>query len=114
MVTRKRQLDPAAGRTGPGGNVAAVLAVLGQDPGPGGLDESLRVAQELIEVLPIPVFFKSRDGRYLGANSAWEEFFGLSREAFLGKTVHDIYQQDPEAAAKHAAMDEELWRHPGS
>jgi hypothetical protein len=29
------------------------------------LPEQLRVAQDLIEVLPIPVFFKARDGRYL-------------------------------------------------
>jgi PAS domain S-box-containing protein len=89
-----------------------MLAVLGQ--GPGLHDESLRVAQQLIEVLPIPVFFKGRDGRYLGVNRAWEEYFGLPRASFLGKTLHDLYQQDPEAAARHAAMDEVLWNNPGS
>jgi PAS domain S-box-containing protein len=108
----RRREDAAGGRTVSGGDIAAVLAVLGQSPAR--LDESLRVAQLLIEVLPIPVFFKGRDGRYLGVNSAWEDYFGISRDAFVGKTVHDLYQQDPEAAARHAAMDEELWRNPGS
>jgi two-component system, sensor histidine kinase and response regulator len=37
----------------------------------------LRIAQQLIEVLPIPIFFKARDGRYLGVNKAWEDFFGV-------------------------------------
>ena len=112
MATVKSQEDAADGRTASSGDVASVLAALSQHPGR--LDESLRVAQLLFEVLPVPVFFKGRDGRYLGVNSAWEEYFGLSRDAFVGKTVHDLYPQDPEAAARHAAMDEELWRNPGS
>ena len=50
----------------------------------GATPEQLRVAQALIEVLPIPVFFKGRDGRYLGVNKAWEEFFGVARSAIIG------------------------------
>jgi two-component system sensor histidine kinase/response regulator len=46
---------------------------------------SLEAAFELLERLPVPMFFKSRDGRYLGVNKAWEELFGLKRETFLGK-----------------------------
>ena len=43
--------------------------------------------QELIEVLPNPTFFKGTDGRYLGVNKAWENFFGTPRNAFIGKTA---------------------------
>lgn len=32
---------------------------------------------ELLERLPVPMFVKARDGRYLGVNQAWEELFGL-------------------------------------
>ena len=46
--------------------------------------DDLRIAQELIEVLPIPVFFKGRDGKYLGVNRAWEAFFGVKRSAIIG------------------------------
>jgi PAS domain S-box-containing protein len=81
---------------------------------PGKRGEALRVAQEMIEILPVPVFFKGRDGKYLGVNKAWEEFFGVPRSDFVGKEVHDLYPQSPAVADKHFAMDQELWRQPGS
>ena len=89
-------------------DIASVLAVLGSPR------EDLRVAQELIEVLPIPVFFKARDGKYLGVNLAWEEFFSLSRWSIIGGQVQDLYPEAPGIAERHRAMDEELWSHPGS
>jgi PAS domain S-box-containing protein len=76
--------------------------------------KALRVAQELIEALPIPVFFKARDGKHLGANRAWEAYFGVNRDAFIGKTVGELFAQAPEAAEQHKAADEDLWRNPGT
>jgi PAS domain S-box-containing protein len=70
-------------------------------------------ALQLVEALPIPVFFKSRDGKYLGVNKAWEEFFGLSGASFLGKLVKDLYPQSPAIADKHLEMDGRLWGKPG-
>ncbi len=93
-------------------DVASFLSTLG-----GTSDElaaQMHLAQELIEALPVPLFFKARDGRYLGVNRAWEEFFGIKREEFLGKTVHELYPQSPGVAEKHFAMDLELWNNPGS
>jgi PAS domain S-box-containing protein len=74
----------------------------------------LQAAFDLLERLPVPLFFKSRDGRYLGVNRAWEELFGLARGHFLGKQVRDLYPQNPEIAALHAAKDRELYERPGS
>jgi PAS domain S-box-containing protein len=73
----------------------------------------LDAALQLVEALPVPVFFKSRDGKYVGVNKAWEEFFGLSRASFLGKQVKDLYPQSPAIAQKHLEMDDRLWRKPG-
>src|SRR5947208_8411765 len=70
-------------------------------------------ALQLVEALPVPMFFKSRDGRYLGVNRAWEEFFGVSRASFLGKQVQDLYPQNPAIAEMHLEMDGQLWRNPG-
>jgi PAS domain S-box-containing protein len=70
-------------------------------------------AFELLEGLPVPVFIKARDGRYLGVNKAWEDFFGIPRREFVGKRVADLYPQVPAVAEKHAQMDELLWRSPG-
>src|SRR3954469_10461339 len=73
----------------------------------------LDAAFKLVDSLAVPVFFKSRDGRYLGVNRAWEEFFGLKGESFIGKQVGDLYPQDPAIAERHAAMDRELYANPG-
>jgi PAS domain S-box-containing protein len=81
---------------------------------PGTEEDALRLAREMIEVLPVPVFFKNRDGRYLGVNKTWEAFFGVARHEFVGKEVHDLYPQSPAVADKHFAMDQELWRNQGS
>ncbi len=99
----------AAARSGLSQSVLSLLAQAGND-----LPEAQRLAQQLIDVLPVPVFFKARDGRYLGVNRAWEEFFGIARQTFIGKRVGDLYPQSPWVASEHAAMDEELWKHPGS
>ena len=89
------------------GNIASVLAVLGTRR------DDLRIAQELIEVLPIPVFFKDRDGKYLGVNRAWELFFGVKRASIVGGRVSDLYPTVPTTAARHREMDEQLWANPG-
>jgi len=78
------------------------------------LSEEKRRTQELIEVLPNPVYFKGTDGRYLGVNKAWESYFGMPRQAFLGKTVHDLYPGDPETAQRLHADDQALWSRPGT
>jgi PAS domain S-box-containing protein len=75
---------------------------------------SLEAALELIERLPVPMFVKGRDGRYLAVNRAWEELFGVKRARFVGKTVAELYPNNPEIAEKHAQKDRELWEHPGS
>ena len=75
---------------------------------------ALEAAFELLDQLPVPMFYKARDGRYLGVNKAWEELFGLRRESFVGKQVADLYPHNPEIAALHAIKDRELWERPGS
>jgi len=75
--------------------------------------DPVAAAFELLEALPVPVFFKSRDGRYLAVNKAWEDFFGIARREFVGKRVADLYPQVPAIAEKHAAMDKLLWDNPG-
>jgi PAS domain S-box-containing protein len=99
----------AAARRGVSDSILSVLAQAGGD-----LGEAQRIAQELIDILPVPVFIKARDGRYLAVNRAWEEFFGIARGKFLGKQVDDLYPGSPWVADEHRAMDEELWKAGGS
>jgi PAS domain-containing protein len=87
---------------------AEVAARAEIDPALAALPEPLAIARDFIDVLPIPVFFKGRDGGYIGVNKAWEDFFGVQRKAIVGASVVDLYPQDPSIAQRHMAMDEEL------
>ena len=78
------------------------------------LSEAQRMTQQLLEALPNPIFFKDTTGRYLGVNRAWEKFFEVSRESFIGKTVNDLSPNDQELADRWHAMDQELWDRPGT
>ncbi len=71
------------------------------------LESSEDFLRVLLEAIPIPVFYKDRQGRYLGFNRAFEAFFGLTRDQLVGKTVYDI---SPEILADtYYSMDNELF-----
>ena len=109
---RKLQSNSAAAvatRRGVSESILSVLARAGGD-----LGEAQRIAQELIDILPVPVYIKVRDGRLLAVNRAWEEFIGLTRDVVVGKVVADLFPDTPWVAEEHRAMDEELWKQGGS
>jgi PAS domain S-box-containing protein len=81
-----------------------------------GLDqaEALQFARHLIQAMPIPVFLKAKDGRHLAANKAWEDYFGVASEVFVGRTARELFADAPQVAASHETVDEALWRNPGT
>jgi PAS domain S-box-containing protein len=54
------------------------------------LQEAVIFQQRLIDALPLPVFFKDSEGRYLGCNNFFEKLFGQKREQVTGKSVYDL------------------------
>jgi len=75
-------------------------------------ENALGFQQQLLNAIPVPVFYKAKDGRYTGCNKAFEEFFGMESEKFIGKTVFEIA---PEEIAKvYDDKDQELLNSPGS
>lgn len=74
-------------------------------------DEALRESEafldKLLNSIPIPVFYKDREGRYTGFNRAFEIFFNAPRTSLIGKTVFDI--NPPELAEIYYAKDNELF-----
>lgn len=48
--------------------------------------DQARFLETLLNALPLPVFYADRQGRYLGANPAYEALTGLSHTDLLGKT----------------------------
>lgn len=67
------------------------------------LNEQFLFLQQLIDTIPIPVYYKDSKGLYLGCNAAFEAFVGASRSDIVGIAAHDLL---PIARAdKHHAKD---------
>lgn len=44
----------------------------------------------LIDSIPLPIFYKDVDGRYLGCNRAFERMLGMPRAGIIGKVAEDV------------------------
>ncbi len=62
--------------------------------------------QTIIDALPAPIFYKDREGLYLGCNRAFESFLGLSRDKIVGCSVYGIAPKV--LADKYFRADNEL------
>lgn len=62
------------------------------------LDDQLTFTRELLEVIPNPIFYKGLDGKYLGFNRAWERFFQLKRDEWVGKTYTEVFADENDEA----------------
>ena len=78
----------------------------------GRLERSVAFLNELMEAIPVPLFYKDREGRYLGCNFPFEEFLGLPRERIIGSTAFDLCP--PDLAAQYHEMDQKLMRQGGT
>lgn len=70
--------------------------------------ESELFLSTLLTSIPVPVFYKDIQGRYLGVNPAFEEFFGAPQEDLVGKSVFDI--APPELAQIYHDQDMKLFQ----
>jgi len=69
--------------------------------------EKERFLKSLLNVIPVPVFYKDRAGIYQGFNDAYEVFFGKNRDQLIGKSVFDISPK--ELAQIYHTKDTELF-----
>lgn len=86
-------------------------------------DDSVRVASEaalasqiafqrgLLDTMPNPVFYKDAQGRFVGYNRAFCEFFGIGPQDYIGLTVLDLVPN--EMGRQFKASDEALFAKPG-
>ncbi|MEE4273038.1 MAG: PAS domain S-box protein [Thermoanaerobaculales bacterium] len=74
------------------------------------LERSLRFNRSLLDALPTPVFFKDREGRYIGCNGAFTDVMGVTSDEIRGKTVHECWPGDH--AEVYHQRDLELMRRP--
>lgn len=77
-----------------------------------GMIDDPELQQKIIDVLPIPIFYRDKNGVYVSCNKAHEDFIGKPKDQIIGKTVFDF--QPPEIAEIYARRDQELFDSPGS
>jgi len=70
------------------------------------LAEQLRFVEVLLEAMPIAIYLKDPQGRYLRFNKAFENLFGIRRNDWIGKTVFDLV---PGEAQMMDRKDRELY-----
>jgi PAS domain S-box-containing protein len=54
----------------------------------------VRFQQNLINSIPVPVYFKDTALYYLGCNTTFEKSLGFKREEIIGKTEHEIMEHN--------------------
>ena len=75
------------------------------------LDEQLHFSRQVLDTLPVPLYFKDTQGRYQGFNKAFADFFGIEPSLWIGRHVRDLLP--PELAEQHVARDEEVFTRGG-
>lgn len=76
-----------------------------------GLKQFAMFNKTLIDTIPLPVYYKDIDGKYIGLNKAMEVLYGRSRVEFEGKNVLDV--SPPSVAERYKKNDDELLQNPG-
>ena len=61
----------------------------------------------LLDAIPIPVFYKDKNGRHLGTNRALESFLGQPDTRFIGKSVFDLFP--PKYSKIHSDRDQQVF-----
>ena len=70
------------------------------------LKRSLRFTEVLLEAIPIPIFYKNQDRRYLGCNQSFADTMGVNAAELTGKTAEELW---PDLADQYFTMDRKLF-----
>jgi PAS domain S-box-containing protein len=96
---------------GQGYNLALVRDITERKHAERKRDEQLHFLQQLLDSIPIPVYYKDLDGFYLGCNTAFETLMCIPRSDIVGKTAFELLPK--ERAEIHHEADLALLRHHG-
>lgn len=77
-----------------------------------GLESAVLFRQQLLDTIPIPVFYKDDDLVYVGCNESYAKFLGLDQSGIVGKTVFDV--APPELARVYQEKDLQLMERRGT
>lgn len=58
------------------------------------IEDQAQLLQTIIDAVPVPIYYKGTDGRYIGCNDAMAEFYEQKHENLVGRTLGDFYPED--------------------
>lgn len=76
------------------------------------LQNRIKFDKVLVDTLPNPIYYKNREGKFLGCNKAFSELLNISKNEVIGKTAKDFFP--PEIAQRNAKIDKELLKTQGT
>ena len=93
---------------------AAVIAddVTEQQKAEENAEEHAQFMDALLLALPVPVFYKDTEERFLGCNSAFEDFTGKYAEDIIGKRSEEVFPS--EIGYAYDRLDAEMMLHPSA
>ncbi|WP_445474433.1 PAS domain-containing sensor histidine kinase [Methanococcoides methylutens] len=94
------------------GQIGVVFDITERKMAEDALKKHSHFIQELLDTIPAPVYYKDKEGAYLGCNRAFENFSGTKREDLIGKVADDIYENYQ--AEEYNRMDQEVIKNKGT
>jgi PAS domain S-box-containing protein len=70
------------------------------------LQDRIKFDKVLIDTFPNPIYYKNKEGKFLGCNKAFSELLNISKTEVIGKTAKDFFP--PEIAEKNGKIDKQL------
>ena len=58
------------------------------------LNDQLLFLEALMDAIPNPIFYKDKEQRYVGCNSAFGKFVGRTREEIIGRRSDELFSSD--------------------
>jgi len=69
------------------------------------LTRNLRFTEVLLDAIPIPIFYKDSERRYLGCNQTFTDIMGITSEEIRGRRAHEFW---PDLAEAYEEKDSSL------
>lgn len=76
------------------------------------LQNRIRFDKVLLDTIPNPIYYKNRDGKFLGCNRSFSELLNIRKKEVIGKTAKDFFDYD--VALANEAIDKQILKTLGS
>lgn len=71
------------------------------------LQNRIKFDKVLLDTLPNPIYYKNKDGKFLGCNKAFSKLLNIPKRDVIGKTAKDFFSH--EIAKKNETVDKKLF-----